>query len=138
MITIFMPHNIHHIVRLTAGSLPSVFDIPGTQRLFVHSSYIYSIDIANSHSFQYFSITANIHDPYVFRNTLLIAGLHYVWNVGDLSSFDSNFLFHKVQSIRTINTWIEECSSSTLTLCVRHIATLCVVEVCLPYIPSRY
>ncbi|OKL56627.1 hypothetical protein UA08_08213 [Talaromyces atroroseus] len=70
-------------------------------------------------------------DPYVFRNILLIAGLHYAWNVGNLSSFDSTFLFHKVQSIRTINTWIENRTSSSLTLCVRHIATLCVVECCL-------
>ncbi|PCG97120.1 Hypothetical protein PENO1_064800 [Penicillium occitanis (nom. inval.)] len=106
------------------------FKMPFKSKELFHYFYHAGSTLGNVPGTQKF-ITANIHDPYVFRNTLLIAGLHYAWNIGDLATFDSTFLFHKVQSIRTINAWIEECSSSSLTLCVRHIATLCVVECCL-------
>ncbi|CAG7563423.1 unnamed protein product [Fusarium equiseti] len=33
------------------------------------------------------------------RNTMLIAGLHYAWNAGQLQSFEPTFLFHKIQTM---------------------------------------
>ncbi|RFN49921.1 hypothetical protein FIE12Z_5820 [Fusarium flagelliforme] len=39
------------------------------------------------------------HSSDALRNTMLIAGLHYAWNAGQLQSFEPTFLFHKIQTM---------------------------------------
>ena len=63
------------------------------------------------------------------RSTLLIAGLHYSWNTGRIEEFELAFLFHKVESIRSINKLLADADAKTATLCVRQIVTLCLAEV---------
>ncbi|KAF7548868.1 hypothetical protein G7046_g8524 [Stylonectria norvegica] len=70
-------------------------------------------------------------DPYAFRNTLLVAGLHYAWNFGDLNFFEPTYLFHKIETIRLVNECLDKPDSSKFTICVRQIATLSLAECCL-------
>ncbi|KAF4988101.1 hypothetical protein FGRMN_9967 [Fusarium graminum] len=44
-----------------------------------------------------------IQHPDALRDTLLVAGLHYAWTVGDLQTYKATFLFHKVSTIRLLN-----------------------------------
>ncbi|KAK9780236.1 putative Zn(2)-C6 fungal-type domain-containing protein [Seiridium cardinale] len=59
-----------------------------------------------------------ITDRHALRGTLLIAGLHYSWNVGNLEAFQAAFLFHKLEIIRNLNSWLEYADRETVTLCV--------------------
>ncbi|KAJ5805716.1 uncharacterized protein N7503_003318 [Penicillium pulvis] len=69
-------------------------------------------------------------DEHALRSTILIAGIHYSWNTGNIKAYDSAFLFHKIESIRSINTWLEA-SNSKPFICVRQILTICLAEACL-------
>jgi hypothetical protein len=76
------------------------------------------------------SLDAVVHDPYALRSTLIIAGLHYFWNTGHLRSYEPTFLFHKVESIRTINNWVEKQDAISAAVAVRQVVTLGLAEVC--------
>ncbi|KAH6971094.1 hypothetical protein BKA56DRAFT_496098 [Ilyonectria sp. MPI-CAGE-AT-0026] len=69
-----------------------------------------------------------IQHPDALRNTLLVAGLHYAWTVGGFRSYEPTFLFHKIETIRLLNEWVENSRSDDMTTFVRHIATLCFAE----------
>ncbi|KAL2820271.1 hypothetical protein BJX63DRAFT_380349 [Aspergillus granulosus] len=69
-------------------------------------------------------------DEHALRSTILIAGIHYSWNAGNLHAYKSAFLFHKVESIRIINSWLEAFDSKTFVVCVRQILTICLAEAC--------
>ncbi|KAG8356705.1 hypothetical protein FVEN_g5534 [Fusarium venenatum] len=76
--------------------------------------------------------TMVIHDPDVLRNLLLISSLHYAWNAGDLQLFESTFLFHKIQSIRQVNLWLQNSENrKDIMMCTNYINTLCFIECCL-------
>uniref|UniRef100_A0A0B7KQR0 Uncharacterized protein n=1 Tax=Bionectria ochroleuca TaxID=29856 RepID=A0A0B7KQR0_BIOOC len=72
--------------------------------------------------------------PFIIQNsdalqdTLLVAGLHYTLATGDIRTYDSTVLFHKVETIRSINKRLETPRSTGFTTLVRRIATLCLVE----------
>ncbi|KAF4451007.1 hypothetical protein F53441_5954 [Fusarium austroafricanum] len=71
-------------------------------------------------------------DPNLLQNTLLISGLHYSRNMGDLSVFEPTFLFHKIQSIRKVNRWLEGATDNkSQILCAKYISTLAISEGCL-------
>ncbi|KAL4866474.1 hypothetical protein BDV12DRAFT_172856 [Aspergillus spectabilis] len=70
-------------------------------------------------------------DEHALRSTILIAGIHYSWNTGNLQAYECAFLFHKVESIRIINTWLEGSDYKTFVVCVRQILTICLAEACL-------
>lgn len=59
---------------------------------------------------------------------MLIASLHYAWNAGHLRSFEPTLLFHKLEAMRLINKSILD-SDAKYSMCVKHIATLCLTEV---------
>ncbi|KAM0289003.1 hypothetical protein ACHAO9_006512 [Fusarium lateritium] len=67
------------------------------------------------------------HSADALRNTMLIASLHYAWNVGHLRSFEPTLLFHKLEAMRLINKSILD-SEVKYGMCVKHIATLCLTE----------
>jgi len=64
---------------------------------------------------------------------MLVSALHYTWNnKGDLALFEPTFLFHKIESIKQINSWLASPSSAKDVLrCAKYISTLCLVEVCI-------
>ncbi|KAL4919241.1 hypothetical protein BDW62DRAFT_179712 [Aspergillus aurantiobrunneus] len=70
-------------------------------------------------------------DEHALRNTILIAGIHYSWNTGNLRAYESAFLFHKLESIRIVNTWLGASGSRTFLVCVKQILTICLTEACL-------
>lgn len=76
-----------------------------------------------------YSVSLVTLDEYAIRGTLLIAGLHYAWNTGNLVAFQSAFLFHKIESIRIINKWLHADDAQTIALCIRQVCTLILVEV---------
>ncbi|CAJ0544553.1 Ff.00g036740.m01.CDS01 [Fusarium sp. VM40] len=67
------------------------------------------------------------HSADALRNTMLIASLHYAWNAGHLRSFEPTLLFHKLEAMRLINKSILD-SDAKYSMCVKHIATLCLTE----------
>lgn len=68
-------------------------------------------------------------DAYALRNTLLIAGLYYAWKAGDMYTYESTFLFHKIEAMGLVNKWLSRPDSGTLNVCIRQISTLCFAEV---------
>ncbi|KAL2796268.1 hypothetical protein BJX66DRAFT_324199 [Aspergillus keveii] len=75
-------------------------------------------------------------DEHALRSTILIAGIHYSWNTGTLRAYESSFLFHKIESIRIINTWLQASDCKAFVVCVRQILTICLAEACLGNIPA--
>ncbi|KAL3487676.1 hypothetical protein BJX62DRAFT_227827 [Aspergillus germanicus] len=75
-------------------------------------------------------------DEHALRSTILIAGIHYSWNTGTLQAYESSFLFHKIESIRIINTWLQASDLKAFVVCVRQILTICLAEACLGNIPA--
>ncbi|KAK1713597.1 hypothetical protein BDP67DRAFT_515146, partial [Colletotrichum lupini] len=71
-------------------------------------------------------------DADVLQNTILLSGLHYAWNQGDLSSFESTFVSQKIQSIRQVNSWLVATPHERdIVRCAKYISTLCFIECCL-------
>ncbi|KAL2865891.1 Zn(II)2Cys6 transcription factor domain-containing protein [Aspergillus lucknowensis] len=75
-------------------------------------------------------------DEHALRSTILIAGVHYSWNTGALQTYESSFLFHKIESIRTINKWLAASDRTSFVVCVRQILTICLAEACLGNLPA--
>jgi hypothetical protein len=88
-------------------------------------------------SLTFSSLSSGFLDAQFLRNTLLVAGTHYAWNTGGLHAYESAFLFHKVESIRAVNTWIAHPDPKTAAECILHVSTLCVVEVRIIAGPSK-
>ena len=74
------------------------------------------------------------HSSDALRNTMLIAGLHYAWNAGQLQSYEPTFLFHKIQTMSDVNKFLQN-SDTKYAVCVRNISTLCFSEVICLYSP---
>ncbi|KAL0764597.1 hypothetical protein CaCOL14_012898 [Colletotrichum acutatum] len=77
-------------------------------------------------------IASATSDADVLQNTILISGLHYAWNKGDLCSFESTFVSQKIQCIRQVNSWLVTTSHERdIMRCAKYISTLCFIECCL-------
>ncbi|XEV03128.1 hypothetical protein FSHL1_008415 [Fusarium sambucinum] len=66
--------------------------------------------------------------PDALRDTLLVAGLHYAWTVGDLQTYKTTFLFHKVSTIGILNKWLQNIHQPGLMTFIRHVSILCFIE----------
>ncbi|CAG9942499.1 unnamed protein product [Clonostachys rosea f. rosea IK726] len=72
-----------------------------------------------------------VKTPVALRNTLIIAGVHHVWNTGELRSFKSAFLSHKLHGVHQVNGWLQRTpDTATFFKCCQLIATLCITECC--------
>ncbi|VUC24197.1 unnamed protein product [Clonostachys rosea] len=77
-------------------------------------------------------MSSAVQDPFALRNMLLIAGIHYAWNLGDLQAFEPTFLSHKIQAIRLVNEGLTSSSDvKDFTHCTTYIITLSMTECCL-------
>ncbi|KAK1634579.1 hypothetical protein BDP81DRAFT_492455, partial [Colletotrichum phormii] len=75
----------------------------------------------------------------VLQNTILISGLHYAWNKGDLYPFEFTFVFQKIQSIRQVNSWLVATPHEQDAMrCAKYISTLCFIEVRRSYLFRSY
>ncbi|KAL4730838.1 hypothetical protein ACLX1H_002880 [Fusarium chlamydosporum] len=73
-------------------------------------------------------LAQTMHYPDALSNTLLIAGFHYVVNVGKFNSFKPTLLLHKIETIRSVNKWLQCLEPKSYAMCVRQISTLCITE----------
>ncbi|CAG1964739.1 unnamed protein product [Fusarium graminearum] len=73
-------------------------------------------------------LALSMHHPDALRNTLLIAGFHYIVNAGRSSDFKPTLLLHKIETIRSVNKWLQLSDSKAYAMCVRQISTLCFSE----------
>ncbi|KAF5684835.1 hypothetical protein FCIRC_3744 [Fusarium circinatum] len=74
----------------------------------------------------------DMDNPDLLQNTLLVSGIHYARNKGDLALFEPTFLYHKIQCIRQVNFWLRGGPDKNLqTKCARYISTLAITEACL-------
>ncbi|KAK6714771.1 hypothetical protein SNK04_005703 [Fusarium graminearum] len=69
-------------------------------------------------------------DSCALRSTILLAGMHFCFQNGNLASFESTFLYHKVEVMRYINKWIASNNHKHDTTIFRQMATLAFTEVC--------
>ncbi|KAG8672131.1 hypothetical protein FPOAC1_005392 [Fusarium poae] len=69
-------------------------------------------------------------DPCALRSTILLAGMHFCFQNGNLAFFESTFLYHKVEVMRYINKWIASSSHKRDTTIIRQMTTLAFTEVC--------
>ncbi|UZP38612.1 hypothetical protein NXS19_006428 [Fusarium pseudograminearum] len=72
--------------------------------------------------------TSVAQHPDALRDTLLVAGLHYAWTVGDLQTYKATFLFHKVSTIGILNRWLQNIHQPGLMTFIRHVSILCFIE----------
>ncbi|KAF0634991.1 hypothetical protein FPSE5266_02867 [Fusarium pseudograminearum] len=73
-------------------------------------------------------LASSMHHPDALRNTLLIAGFHYIVNAGRSIDFKPTLLLHKIETIRSVNKWLQLSDSKAYAMCVRQISTLCFSE----------
>lgn len=69
------------------------------------------------------------HDASEVRTSLFFASLAFKFKTGDLGAFETTFMFHLGDCIRTINRWLTDLKTSANATCLRLVATLCYVEV---------
>lgn len=67
--------------------------------------------------------------PDALRNSMLVAGLYYAWNAGNLKNFETSLLFHKLETMRLVNGWLQKPDPRVYWTCVRHIVSLSLNEV---------
>ncbi|KAF4345178.1 sterol regulatory element-binding ECM22 [Fusarium beomiforme] len=70
------------------------------------------------------------YNPCALRSAILMAGMHFSFQFGDLSAFESTFLFHKIEVMRTINRWIATRDYKLEAAIIREMATLAFTEAC--------
>ncbi|SPJ77966.1 uncharacterized protein FTOL_06374 [Fusarium torulosum] len=73
-------------------------------------------------------LTSLIDDPGALRSAILLAGMHFSFQYGDLALFESTFLFHKLEVMQMINQWIASRDSKLRAEIIRHMATLAFTE----------
>ncbi|CAH0051140.1 unnamed protein product [Clonostachys solani] len=76
-------------------------------------------------------VDSAVKTPVALRNTLIIAGIHHVWNTGELRVFKRAFISHKLHGIHQVNGWLDRTpDTATFFKCCQLIATLCITECC--------
>ena len=59
---------------------------------------------------------------------MLLAGMAFYLRAGNLGIFAPTFMFHMVEGIRTVNTWLVDSKTYANAMCLRLVATLCYIE----------
>ena len=75
------------------------------------------------------SLTRLTDDPFGLRSTILLAGMHFCFQYGNLEPFESTFFYHRVQVIKYINKWISTGSPKPDPRIIRQMVTLSFTEV---------
>ncbi|KEY71534.1 hypothetical protein S7711_08914 [Stachybotrys chartarum IBT 7711] len=70
-------------------------------------------------------------DSAALRSSILIAALHYKWNVGHLSDFEPTLFHQTYEAIGVINEALRIRTPESFVNCVRLIATMAATEACL-------
>ncbi|PCD23300.1 hypothetical protein AU210_014823 [Fusarium oxysporum f. sp. radicis-cucumerinum] len=71
-----------------------------------------------------------IDNPCALRSAILMAGMHFSFQFGDLATFESTFLYHKIEVMRVINRWIASGDYKLEAAIIREMATLAFTEAC--------
>ncbi|KAF5563935.1 sterol regulatory element-binding ECM22 [Fusarium phyllophilum] len=69
-----------------------------------------------------------IDNPCALRSAILMAGMHFSFQFGDLAIFESTFLYHKIEVMRVINRWIASRDYKLEAAIIREMATLAFTE----------
>ncbi|KAF5642408.1 sterol regulatory element-binding ECM22 [Fusarium tjaetaba] len=69
-------------------------------------------------------------NPCALRSAILMAGMHFSFQFGDLATFESTFLYHKIEVMRVINRWIASGDYKLEAAIIREMATLAFTEAC--------
>ncbi|KAF5667494.1 sterol regulatory element-binding ECM22 [Fusarium denticulatum] len=71
-----------------------------------------------------------IDNPCALRSAILMAGMHFSFQFGALATFESTFLYHKIEVMRVINRWIASGDYKLEAAIIREMATLAFTEAC--------
>ncbi|KAF4943184.1 hypothetical protein FGADI_13573, partial [Fusarium gaditjirri] len=71
-----------------------------------------------------------IDNPCGLRSAILMAGMHFSFQFGDLATFESTFLYHKIEVMHVINRWIASGDYKLEAAIIREMATLAFTEAC--------
>ncbi|KAF5545948.1 sterol regulatory element-binding ECM22 [Fusarium mexicanum] len=75
-------------------------------------------------------LARTIDNPCALRSAILMAGMHFSFQFGDLAIFESTFLYHKIEVMRIINRWIASGDYKLEAAIIREMATLAFTEAC--------
>ncbi|KAH8659864.1 hypothetical protein BX600DRAFT_466841 [Xylariales sp. PMI_506] len=67
-------------------------------------------------------------EPTALRSTLIIAAIHYSWAAGTLNEFQQTFLYHKGETLRLVNEWLQKPDISQSSTIMKLIASLSIIE----------
>ncbi|KAG8675856.1 hypothetical protein FPOAC1_001851 [Fusarium poae] len=71
-----------------------------------------------------------ISNPDSLRSAVLMAGIHFAFNVGTLSKFETTFLYHKIEAVQQVRKWVSRGDIKLLAGITKQIATLTFAEIC--------
>jgi predicted rRNA methylase YqxC with S4 and FtsJ domains len=76
-----------------------------------------------------YSLAFIISNPDSLRSAVLMAGIHFAFNVGTLSKFETTFLYHKIEAVQQVRKWVSRGGIKLLAGITKQIATLTFAEV---------
>ncbi|RGP72516.1 transcription factor [Fusarium sporotrichioides] len=71
-----------------------------------------------------------ISNPEALRSAVLMAGIHFAFNVGTLSKFETTFLYHKIETVQQVRKLVSRADLKSLAGITKQLATLAYAEVC--------
>ncbi|GKU07190.1 transcription factor [Fusarium langsethiae] len=71
-----------------------------------------------------------ISNPEALRSAVLMAGIHFAFNAGTLSKFETTFLYHKIETVQQVRKLVSRGELKLLAGITKQIATLAYAEVC--------
>lgn len=77
-----------------------------------------------------YSLAYTISDPEALRSAVLMAGIHFAFNIGHLDKFEPTFLYHKIETVQQVRKLISRGDLKLLAGITKQISTLAYAEVC--------
>jgi hypothetical protein len=75
------------------------------------------------------SLAFIISNPEALRSAVLMAGIHFAFNVGSLSKFEPTFLYHKIETVQLVRKWVSRRDPKLVAGITKQISTLAYAEV---------
>uniref|UniRef100_A0A4E9EDD2 Zn(2)-C6 fungal-type domain-containing protein n=1 Tax=Gibberella zeae TaxID=5518 RepID=A0A4E9EDD2_GIBZA len=71
-----------------------------------------------------------ISNPEALRSAVLMAGIHFAFNIGHLDKFEPTFLYHKIETVQQVRKLISRGDLKLLAGITKQISTLAYAELC--------
>ncbi|CAF3476456.1 unnamed protein product [Fusarium graminearum] len=75
-------------------------------------------------------LSYTISNPEALRSAVLMAGIHFAFNIGHLDKFEPTFLYHKIETVQQVRKLISRGDLKLLAGITKQISTLAYAELC--------